>query len=189
MLLYHFTPGLRFKDILASNVVRASDAVMHGSIQHNAAVSLTTDIDPLGHGLPNGEVLTQTQANKVKLGWKDQQGQLRALVATKWRLDFDIPATDPTLKKASQYHTKKDLLGLQIAALLPYAHEPSALEIAQTSAKIATGAILSKSDTWWVYLGDLPLSLCVGAASELPNGQWHRGTLAEFQDKVLGASL
>ena len=65
MRLYHFSYGDLFKVILASNAVLKSTIISEGELAAATAVSLTSDLEPSGHGLPSGGNLTQEQANRV----------------------------------------------------------------------------------------------------------------------------
>lgn len=112
-------------------------------------ISLTSDPDPVGHGLPDGRPITQQQAQQIPHALIN--GQLYCHDHTAVRLTIDFNANDPHLIKADLYHSADDLWGLDIAGYHPdYKELPDDL-LFPTFGMLKQGVIPRKSPTWWYY--------------------------------------
>lgn len=65
--LYHFTSQKAAEKIVADgSILLGRFLSSNGVVMENSAVSLTTDKDPVGHGLPDGREITLKQAETLK---------------------------------------------------------------------------------------------------------------------------
>lgn len=153
MILFHYTTASAIQQIRKDGVIRKSV----GNILINNTVSLTTDTDPRGHGLPDGREITMAQAQH--LNPISRNGKLYCHDHTEFRIVLSIPQKDPLLAPAWMRNKPDELLGMDIAAWNPIDVRIPDCELLDIHRKIMTNALPRKSKTWWYYLTDIPCSL------------------------------
>lgn len=154
---YHFTHRQNIEGILKNGVLRASSPILNGR-PNQLAISLTTDPEPMGHGLTDGRTITSAQV--VQLNYHTgNNGQYRCIDNTEFRIELRL-APSPALKQAKSLHSQRELLGLAIAGYLPCSPQPTDAELQETLIDLKSGRLRNKSTTWWYYFGDLQLTNC-----------------------------
>ncbi|HHA1671517.1 TPA: hypothetical protein ACOEF8_003540 [Enterobacter roggenkampii] len=141
--LYHFTSQKAAEKIVADgSILLGRFLSSNGVVMENSAVSLTTDKDPVGHGLPDGREITPKQAETLKY-YTIINDRLHSINNIKCRIT--IAPTGLDIVSASEYYKNSpDLLrGLSIAAYFPVGFDG----IGPTHEKDIL--IKSKASTWW----------------------------------------
>ncbi|WP_154233583.1 hypothetical protein [Burkholderia cenocepacia] len=152
---YHFTHRQNLEGILAAGVLQAARPILKGKPE-DLAVSLTTDPDHTGHGLPDGRKITAAEAVLLRY-YTDDNGAYRCVDNTEFRLELKL-LPSPALKPAESMHSKRDLLGLAIAGYLPCSPQPTDIEFRDVLGALQTQRLKNKAPTWWYHFGDLPLT-------------------------------
>ena len=133
-------------------------------------ISLTSDPQPTGHGLPDGRQITSEQARH--LPHFKQGGAMYCHDHTAVRLTIELDPADPQLVRATDHHPSDHLLAMEIAAYNPtYAELPTAL-ISNTLKDLTNGSLLGKSSTWWYYMAPIPLARVVATEVRDTNGSY-----------------
>lgn len=134
-----------------------------------------------------GERLIEQQAANFK-DVRRSDGELFSVDFTRYRIDLDLPADDPCLVSAQDFHRDEMqvLLGLQVAALHPPGAEISKSMWDSTMLAMESGTVVSKAAAWWYYMGEIPLTRVVGAAVKNSAGGYHEGTLQQFAEAIGG---
>jgi len=153
MILFHYTTASAVQQIPKDGIIRTSV----GNRLINDTVSLTTDTDPRGHGLPDGREITMAQAQH--LNPISRNGKLYCHDHTEFRIVLSIPQEDPLLAPAWERNEPNELLAMDIAAWNPIDVRIPDWELLDIHRKIITNVLPRKSQTWWYYLTDIPCSL------------------------------
>lgn len=149
MILFHYTNLLAIGGILNVGTLKTS-VVMPGML------CLTTDLDPTGHGLPDGRKITAQRAQEMK-GFPSGDGY-RCYDFTEFRIVMDLCIDDPKLAKATDVFSKDDLKKLAITAYRPTEPRLTRRAFKETRAQMKHGSLEDKSSTWWFYRDDIPTS-------------------------------
>ncbi|WP_152490641.1 hypothetical protein [Dickeya sp. MK7] len=112
--LYHFTSQKAAENIINDGLIMLGTFLSsNGIVMENSAISLTTDQDPIGHGLPDGREITKKQAEALKYH-TIINGKLHAINNTKCRITIapsglnivsaiDYYATNPALLHSLEF--------------------------------------------------------------------------------------
>ncbi len=153
MLLYHYTTIHAVMGIRSVNVLKTTPANKLGVPPW---LSLTSDSEPEGHGLPDGRELTAHQAITVQ--HELLNGKPHCFNFTECRAVIDFDRNDTHLVLASLHHLDQELISLNIAAYNPVDVPLPEILAAKTARLILAGRLIPKSPTWWYYKSPVPLS-------------------------------
>jgi len=159
-IFYHYTCRHNLDLILNDGLIKLGSMVNNLAQKDlAAAVSLTTDPRPEGHGLPDGRELTKAEANYLKSYYENKDGRLFAADHTKFRLGIKIDEKDFYLKKADVIHDPLIIESLNVAGYLPVTDIKKLpdVEFKNLIYQLSTGAIEGKGGTWWYYFKEIPL--------------------------------
>lgn len=160
ILLFHFTTKRALSGILKDRLISPTRVVQpNGSVLNNAGVSLTSDTDPSGHGLPDGRVITSEQAKGLPRYVRSGKKKLSE-DATEYRIDLELDDQDPLLVYAPTFYANAAPMVLEVLegkGYFPIDSIPPNHELKKVIDDIANGSLLGKSKTWWYYLGTIAL--------------------------------
>lgn len=159
MRLYHYTHRQGATGIFETGYIHTGKAPALDGVAEKFGVSLTTDPSRLGHGLPDGRVITQAQA-KVLRGYTKGEGVMRCVDHTKYRLCLEIDDRDPNLLSFLKLFEKHPefVLAVDISAHWPTDAAVTDEQLNEAVALFGCNPKLRKSPTWWFYLKDIPIS-------------------------------
>lgn len=172
--LYHFTCRDNIEGIFRTGMIRPGKAVIPPTeLSPDYAVCLTSDHNPDGHGLPDGREVSWEDANH--LGCFSQNGdKLFSVDFTKYRIKIAIPDGDSNLiylpSLFSSYPSQ--LLAMEVAAHFPCTVLSSQESILNGFHLLQTGQLKGKADTWWYYLGNIPLNWFVEVGLKIDENQY-----------------
>lgn len=115
-------------------------------------ISLTSDGQRWGHGLPDGRPVSVEEANSIAHYQDD--GKLYSYDHTECRLTFDLEPDDQLIS-ASDFHKPNELLGLAIAGWCPTWSRILTPLLVQTAFLMKHGVLENKAATWWYCRRDL----------------------------------
>lgn len=182
-VFYHYTSLRNLRGIIHSGwIEKGRLATVSGDVQ-NAAVNLTTDQDPAGHGLPDGRGISDTVA--ADMASTGNPGAYFCLDHTKCRLAVDIAEDDQMLIRAAKHHAMEDgvLYALEVAAWFPTKQSMDVAEMVEMHELIDSGFYQNKSPTWWYYFDHISIDrvLRVEINSE---HCWFGSTVAEAKANI-----
>jgi hypothetical protein len=158
--VYHYTSQRALPFILAGKLIRPSRVVLPNGQTRNAfGISLTTDQDPEGHGLPDGRRITSAQAKALPKF--ERIGSARYCEdATRYRLKLLLDSTDASLVHAPDYY--RNALPhvysvLEAKAYFPVDVIPPDEPMKKMIRDIQAGLVPGKGSTWWYYFGQITL--------------------------------
>lgn len=166
MLLFHYTTEQNKTGIFEVGKVTPSAP---GGLSPGG-VSLTSDTDPVGHGLPDGRPISSKQAKH--LSHRIIDGVPHCWDHTKFRLTIALEDHDPNLVRAVNHHAAEELLGLDISAYHPEDLHPPDLTFLLIARGISTGTLVRKSPTWWYYKRSIPVSRIVAIEARDASGTY-----------------
>lgn len=149
--IYHYTSPQHSELILRSKKIKLGSILNeNGVIVHNFAISLTTELDPDGHGLPDGRVIT-VALSKTMGHLVEKDGTLRSFNKKKVRIK--ISTTNLQLTKCINYysHNENILTGLAIGGYYPYNDSGNA-----TKEELLAYLSKSKAKTWYYCFHEIP---------------------------------
>lgn len=155
--LFHYTTSANLAVILQQGVILPGQMVsITGSVSLGFAVSLTTDPDPIGHGLPDGRVITAAQAQSLIS--VNSGGILRCVDATACRIQLDIDKSDSRLFYALAFYSPQVLRAVEVSAYFPLQSTVSTPQLREAEQAFKKGWWRPKGSTWYFYQGQLVLS-------------------------------
>lgn len=155
--LFHYTTSSCLAGILHQRVINPGQMVsIFGQVSHGYAVSLTSDTDPIGHGLPDGRVITAEQAQVVQS--TNVGGILRCIDATECRIEVEVEREDARLFHAPAFYSPKVLRAVEVSAYFPLQSYVSTPEVRQAERAFRDRMWKPKGPTWYFYQGALTLS-------------------------------
>ena len=167
--LYHFTNRPNIELILKENNIKAGHYRKNGKLE-KGLISLTTDIDPYGHGLTDGREISVPQAMLLVYG-TEKDDKYFCVDNTEFCIRLSIPIASVIL--ASSMHDKAELDLLEKTGHLPCSRHASTAELAHVASLLSAGKITGKSATWWYHKGDLALVLVqYDVLHKLQNGSY-----------------
>lgn len=181
LILYHYTCAANLRGILREGVIRKSKILSNTmEIEESAAVCLTSDPQPDGHGLPDGKMYIEDRVN-ILLG--NQNYQFLSHDHMAFRLTITIPEADEKLVSAKQHHKNNlsVLTGLEISAYFTGKEPATDIELLLALAQLGSGAIISKSSTWYYYFDDIP-NVWIQSVGILKDDNYLEETLEHAQE-------
>lgn len=166
MLLFHYTTEQNKAGIFESGEIRPSAP---GGLSPGW-VSLTSDTDPLGHGLPDGRSISWEQAEHLSHEVID--GVAHSWDHTRVRLTVAFEDGDLDLVRAAVYHNENELLELDISAYNPVDHYIPDINLLLTARDFSLGLLVRKSPTWWYYKRPIPVSRIEAIAIRDASGKY-----------------
>ena len=163
LTLFHYTCERAIRHIRADGLLLPSRiAGVDGHPIDDTAISLTTDVDPYGHGLPDGREIPSAQHAASGLT-VSRDGRWYLEDATEFRITFQVDPNDPALVFVPSYYKPNPdvLLVLAITGHLPNgvnAASDAEFLAAATRAGTELSEQRSKIHTWWYYFGQLSVS-------------------------------
>lgn len=155
--LFHYTTSGCLAGILHQRVINPGQMVsILGQVSYGYAVSLTSDTDPIGHGLPDGRVITPAQAQVVQS--TNVGGILRCIDATECRIEIEVERADPRLFHAPGYYSPKMLRAVEVSAYFPVQSYVSTPELRKAEKAFRNRTWIPKGPTWYFYQGALALT-------------------------------
>ena len=185
MQLFHFTHQLGLEGILRERRILASTAALppDGAQTKKYGVHLTSDAGSDGHGLPDGREINDGQGRI--LGYKvNDGGRSHCLNHRMFRLRVIVPESDQKLMKFLNLPSMSLTFAFasDVTAHIPVPMDDKTshnLELSKISKLLKNCPELRKSETWWIYLGDLPVDYVTHVAY-LDGESYNEGTLEEF---------
>jgi hypothetical protein len=161
--LYHFTCFEGLIGIIIKRVIQPGRAVAtNSSIEDGYAVCMTTDLFPVGHGIPDGREISFEDAQRLG-NWQVHDGRYFSPDRTAVRVKIDIPSDDERLIYVPDLlgSSSLTLLGLDFAGYIPCKDTQikdvvSDVDLLEMFSLLASGSIDRKSPTWWYYRGEIP---------------------------------
>lgn len=195
-ILFHYTCRDNIDGIFHDGVIRPSPSVIKpggsviraGEIYLEYAVCLTSDIESVGHGLPNGREVSQAQAKGLD-AYNVVDDKFYSIDHTKYRIRIGIPEGDEKLLHVPSVLSKWPIVieGLEIAGYFPcLANQLSSQQIDQFRYLLSTGRITGKSKTWWYYCGSIPVEWIIQIDSRSQEGVYMPSTPESFRQRLLG---
>jgi len=166
MLLFHYTTEQNKAGIFESGEIRPSAP---GGLSPGW-VSLTSDTDPVGHGLPDGRPISWEQAEHLSHEVID--GLPHCWDHTKCRLTIEFEDRDPNLVWAISHHSPEELQGLEISAYHPVDLVLSDSDLLSTAMELNVGMLDHKARTWWYYKTPIPTSRIAAIEVRDPSGRY-----------------
>jgi hypothetical protein len=165
MHFYHYTPIANLISIICSEKINMGTLIEEPSLTVNkhGAVSLTTDSDAAGHGLPDGRKITDAEAQYLEKhggGFVTENGEKFAPDFTACRLTIKINEDDVKLKRATSYHSPLSLRAIEISGYYPV-KDSSCLtdfQIQLIQTRFENKSLTPKGSTWWYYFDTIPLT-------------------------------
>jgi hypothetical protein len=154
MRLHHFTHRPGATGIFKSGRIEPGIAPAPSGPLRSFGVNLTTDLAPDGHGLPDGRLITQAQAEHLGAFTNSPEG-IRCVDHTKYRIAIDIPEEDPALVSFLALYGAQErfVLASDLSAHCPVETEVSDRRLAELLALFKRQPVMKKSSTWWFYRG------------------------------------
>ncbi|MCC8469620.1 hypothetical protein [Xanthomonas phaseoli] len=116
-------------------------------------LSITTDTDSVGHGLPDGRALHPYEQGIAC----QMKGGIRCCYDhTECRVVLDFDPADPLLARAALHHKPDDMMKLNAQGYFPTSNM-SDDERAATLFDFLSGRKQPKAFTWWYYKKNVPL--------------------------------
>jgi hypothetical protein len=162
---YHYTSRVGIEGIMNSGTINLGRSP-YAQINSGRAVCLTTDTSPVGHGLPDGRVITMNEANT--LGHYSQiNNVLHCLDFTKYRLKLSISDLDEKLFQASEVHSTAELIAMDVTAYFPtkIGRDLADEDFKSVLSDFEVGLKIRKSSTWWYYFSPIPRELICEVAT------------------------
>lgn len=166
MLLFHYTTEQNKTGIFKSGEIKPSAP---GGLSPGW-VSLTSDVEPAGHGLPDGRSVSWEQAKH--LSHEIIGGVPHCWDHTKCRLTIALEESDLNLVWATAHHSKKELLGLDVSAHNPVDRLVPDLNLLLTVQRFSLGSLVRKSPMWWYYKNPIPISWIAEIAIRDASGKY-----------------
>lgn len=159
--LYHFTTKRGFHHIVSDGAILPNGVCKGISSQNHFVVCLTSDTNPIGHGLPDGREVTPGEADLLqRVHYHD--GKCFSLDHTFVKLKINIPDTDeklvyvpPLFSKCPGTLLRQDISGYLPCTTMEAASEEQLMMIIES---FKSGRLERKSKTWWYYFGEIPLA-------------------------------
>lgn len=161
MRLYHYTHRPGATGIFKSGHIDPGVAPGRDRPIQSFAVSLTSDVSGVGHGLPDGRAITQEQAHKLGAYTESELG-IKCVDHTKYRLAVEI-ADDPALVSFLDLYGNDEafVLATDMSAHSPTDIHVSTARIIELLQMFERDPKMRKSPTWWFYKGKLPVNWVV----------------------------
>jgi hypothetical protein len=180
--LNHYTSGVNLKMIVREDRIKLGKILSNTKTEIVSAVSLTDDMDPMGHGLTNGAAITGKQARDLVYATRNGN-QYYSVDNTKYCVEVNIPDNDSCLIKAMDFYSNPEIIAaLEIAGYFPHDKNPAIVDIATAVNNFNTLSWTRKGGTWRYYFGDIDLSLVepVYVRANTAEG-WQRWPLANVK--------
>jgi hypothetical protein len=152
------------------------------------SICLTTDSSPIGHGLPNGDVITEEQLSKMlKINQgpisvsRGPNGTYRSIDHTKYRIQLNLNEADFIIISAMDYYQDRPdiVFELEIQGYLP--HTGNQEDRAKIANMLRAGILLGKGPTWWYAFGPISTKYIQEICIKTPSGDYLPGeTVDEF---------
>lgn len=149
--IYHYTSLQHVENILQSKKIKLGSILgKDRSLIHDNAISLTTDVDPNGHGLPDGRKIN-VELSKIMGHIVEKNGDL--LSYNKKKVRIKINTKNLKLIKCSVYyeHDKELFMGLTIGGYYPYGTNNNV-----TKEELLHCLSISKADSWYYCFQEIP---------------------------------
>lgn len=180
-VLYHYTCAANLKGILREGVILKSKILSNTKeLVGGAAVCLTSDPLPDGHGLPDGTMYVEDTVN-IFLG--NQYHQLLSHNHMAFRLTITIPENEEKLVSAKRYYQNNPSLitGLELSAYFTNKKEPTDTDLFRALVKLGDGTIARKANTWHYYFDDIP-SVWINSVGVLKGDSYLEESLEHAQE-------
>lgn len=152
--LYHFTNRPNLELILEQETIKAGSYLNGKEIKHGL-ISLTTDLDPQGHGLQDGREISGPQVKQLKYA-TERSGKCYSVDNTEFCIRLSLSQSN--VISARSVHNQAELLILELTAHLPCSKNVTPADLATVASQIRSGVLVGKSSTWWYHRGDLKLT-------------------------------
>lgn len=184
--LYHFTTTHAFHHIVSDGAILPNGVCTGISSLNHFVVCLTSDISPIGHGLPDGREVTPIEADLLqRVCYRGDK--YFSLDHTFVRLKVNIPDANEKLVYVPPLFSRNPgaLLRLDVAGYLPC----TTIEIASEEQltviveSFKSGHLERKSKTWWYFFGEIPLSWVTEIGLRVGHLQYASETRDVFLDQ------
>lgn len=149
MIFYHYTTVYAIDGIKNSGLLKTTPENPHIP----PWLSLTTDTDSVGHGLPDGRALAPYEQG-IAFHMKD--GVRCCYDHTECRVVLDLDPKDTLLVQAAWHHDPADMAKLNAQGYFPVS-SMSDDQRAATLFDFMSGRKQPKAFTWWYYKKNIPL--------------------------------
>lgn len=163
MIFYHYTVRWAIDGIRSVGFLKPSPS----QLGHLPWVSLTTDTDPSGHGLPDGREILDLNA---PLKFRTVGQRRMSYDHTEARVVINLDPSDLNLVNAASQHDPEMLFALDVMAYLPTEINPSDPVLLGTRDMILKGLLPRKSPTWWYYKIAIPMDQILRFEERLGRG-------------------
>lgn len=195
MDLFHFTSFLGIKGIFKSGVVKlGSLPTFRNKGGVGVAISLTSSDSPVGHGLPDGRILSEAEFDYLRkyapYGFRFVplgDNKFACLDHTSMRLRFSLDEIQKFgLRKAMDYYSHaKTMDKMAVTAYL--ASSPwSDVNINRVVAEIRNGKLQRKDHTWWLCLSQIPADMIKSVGVKSGDNAYQEMSLSDAQEIASG---
>ncbi|MGV8898657.1 MAG: hypothetical protein ACOH2B_05335 [Burkholderiaceae bacterium] len=189
-ILYHYTCRNNIEGIFHKGFICPGNAVVNSEeIRSNYAVCLTSDKNPIGHGLPDGREISHEQAANLK-SFSKSDGRIFSLDFTKYRIKINVPDNDENLIYVPIFmSTRPDILkAMEIAGHYPCIDFNDINSTLTCCPLFEERGIKGKSHTWWYYRGCIPSNWFVEVGIKMSNDLYLSVAPGTFQEQLVELS-
>lgn len=152
MIFYHYTTRYAVEGIRTAGVLKTT---MPNPSFVPPWLSITTDLDSQGHGLPDGRPLGP--GDNPNLAAQVIDGVSYCFDHTECRVVLDLDVSSSDLVRVIKHHSVRELYHLNISAHFPTKGAITEQEMNKTIANFACGYLVPKANTWWYWKKQVPL--------------------------------
>jgi hypothetical protein len=191
MDLFHFTSVMGIKGIFKSGVINlGSLPTFRNKGGVGVAISLTSSDSPVGHGLPDGRELRESEYEYLRkhapYGFRFvplDGNKIACLDHTAVRLRFSHDEIQRFgLRRAMDYYShKKTMDRMAVTAYLP-SSPWDGVNINRVVTEIRSGRLKRKDHTWWLCLSPLPVDIIKSVAVRSGSNPYHEMSLSDAQE-------
>lgn len=180
--LYHFTTRHALHRIIADGIIVPSP-VRTARFSKKIVVCLTSDTNPIGHGLPDGREISSFEVSAHK-GASYRNGRYFSADHTAVRMKICIPACDENLEYVPTLFIEHPmrLLSLDIGGYFPYTPTEAIPRenLLEILLRFNSGLLEKKSMTWWFYRRAIPFAWVTEIGFRQEHLEYVSGTREEF---------